>query len=181
MRTQREKSCCKREPATAHDHPAPNSTCRERETQQRKQKNGESPLRNETKLSDSKRNPTCPRLTGDTRSSPYCPLASSCLPGLIIPASSATQGKPGNSKVAHLELLDRLPEHVDHGGGGRAGATQKREFFQQQHTDPVSSSLTTAPNAPLPTRLTSHMVGKQPESRGGRKHSHLPCPGRLPL
>lgn len=151
----------------------------ERETQQRKQKNGESPLRNETKLSDRQRNPTCARLTGDTRSSPCCLPASSCLPSLAIPASSATQGKPGNSKVAHLELLDRLPEHVDRGGGRRA--TQKREFFPLQHTDPFSSSLTTAPYAPLPTRLTSHVVGKQPESRGGRKHSHLPCPGRLPL
>lgn len=91
----------------ATDHPAPNSTLREKATA-RKQKNG-SPSENETKLQVTDKG--TPLVQAHWRHPEVLPAASLRLPAspsLAIPASSATQGKPGNSKVAHLELLDRL-------------------------------------------------------------------------
>lgn len=106
---------------------------------------------------------------------PAASLRLPCLPSLAV-SLLCDPGKPGSSSGSS-RTSGPTSEHVDRGAG--AGPHRREEFFPLQHTDPFSSSLT-APYAPLPADSPATWWASS-ESRGGRKHSHLPCPGAFAL
>ena len=108
----------------------------ERETQQRKQKNGESPLRNETNWVTAEGTPLVPAHWRHQKFSLLPPQP--CHPSLLCNPGKTWEFQSGSSRTSG-------PTSRTRGRGG--GATQKRAFFPQ-HT--LTPSLVPWPPPPVP-------------------------------